>query len=151
MKPHIHYKKNDRYTTPKEAWQFVLKHIDCRDKVVWCPFYNDGQASTILNELKINHIHNDNDFFNTTVDYDYIIDNPPYSCKKDVLDRCLSLQKPFALLLPIETIERKYLHNKKFTILIPKERYRFFEGKSTPPFKTCWFLFGFDLPQIIWE
>ena len=152
MKCNIVYKKQDNYTTPKEAWQLIFKHIDCRDKVVYLPFYNDGFATTYLNELNINHIHTNTNFFNNNVECDYIIDNPPYSCKKEVINTCLSLNKPFALLLPIETLERGYLHGKEFTIIIPKKRYEFKEGKSTPPFKTCWFCFGFNMnKQIMYE
>jgi hypothetical protein len=152
MKCNITYKKQDDYTTPKEAWEFIFKNINCRDKVIWCPFYNNGHASIYLNELKINHIHTDNDFFTTDISFDYIIDNPPYSCKKEVIQRCLSLKKPFALLLPTETIERVYLSEIPYTILIPRQRYKFYEGKMTAPYKCAWFCFGFPFDkQIIYE
>ena len=153
MIPNVKFKKKDDYNTTLEGWELIFKHINCRDKVVWLPFYNDGSASIHLNKLGINHIHQNTDFFTTDVSFDYIIDNPPYSIKQSVIEHCLSLQKPFALLLPIDTIERKYMRDKNFTIIIPNKRYRFEEAQNTTPiFKVCWFCFGFDLPrQIIYE
>jgi hypothetical protein len=152
MKCNINYKKRDNYTSPFAAWELVFKQIDCKNKVVWVPFYCDGDASKHLTKLGINHIHQDKDFFTTDVSFDYIIDNPPFSIKKKVIDRCLSLKKPFALLLPVETIERQYMRDKQYTVIIPKQRYSFKEGKCTAPFRCGWFLFGFGLnKQLIYE
>lgn len=39
--------------------------------------------------------------------YDCIITNPPFSIKQKFLERCYSLRKPFALLLPLTTFETK--------------------------------------------
>ena len=151
MKPHNIYKKRDDYTTPKEAFEFIFKHIP-RDKIVYDPFFCEGDSGKFMKELGINCIHEDSDFFTNDISFDIIVTNPPYSIKKKVIDKCLSLKKPFALLLPVETIERLYLHNVQFTLLIPKKRYSFKYGNGNPPFKTCWFLFGFNLSkQIIYE
>jgi len=40
-------------------------------------------------------------------EYDYIVTNPPYSKKFAWLERCYELGKPFALLLPIDTLGSK--------------------------------------------
>ena len=152
MKCNINYKKRDNYTSPFAAWELVFKHIDCKDKTVYLPFFCEGEASKHLTKLGINHIHQNTDFFTTDVSFDYIIDNPPYSIKKKVIDRCVSLRKPFALLLPVETIERQYMRDKQYTVIIPKQRYSFKQGDCTPPFRTAWFLFGFGLErQLIYE
>ena len=153
MLPNVKWSKRDSYNTPFEAWELIFKHIDCKNKLVWLPFYNDGTASTHLNKLKINHIHQNTDFFTTDVSFDILIDNPPYSIKKQVIEHCLSLNCIFALLLPFDTLERKYMRDKKFTVLIPNKRYKFQEAQnSTPAFKVCWFIFNMDLPtQLIYE
>lgn len=39
--------------------------------------------------------------------YDVIITNPPYHSKHEFLSKCLSLGKPFALLLPMQTFSTK--------------------------------------------
>lgn len=41
-------------------------------------------------------------------DVDYIISNPPYSVKNKVLEKLYELGKPFAMLLPLTTLESKY-------------------------------------------
>ena len=103
-------------------------------------------------------IHTNSEFFETNIEYDYIIDNPPYSCKEKVIRKCIELNKPFCLLLPIDTLERKYISNlfkdEDFTVIIPKKRWKFINNgsKVTMPFKTAWFTIGFGLKrQIIFE
>ena len=152
---------NDRcndYRTPKEAWELIFTHIDTTDKKVWCPFYYDGIAKKYLQELSVECIHNDNDFFEEEPEFDYIIDNPPYSIKQKIFERCIDLGKPFALLVPIDTLERKYMNklfkSKDLSLIIPKQRYDFTNGdkKFTPPFKTIWICYGFPFDkQIIFE
>lgn len=148
------FKKNDNYSTPFEAWELIFKYIKCRDKV-WCPFYNDGNLSLHLDKLKINYIHINKDFFTYEPDdWSCVIDNPPYSNKQQVIERLELLKKPYAILIPIDSLERKYMNkilkNKlDYTIIIPSIRYSFKEGKVTPPFKTVWFCVGFGLGDKI--
>ena len=150
--------RNDNYSTPKEAWELVIRHIDTKDKKVWCPFYNEGLAEKFLKELFVECIHNDKDFFEEEPNFDYIIDNPPYTIKQKIFERCVKLDKPFALLVPIDTLERKYMNklfkSKDLSLIIPNKRYNFINGdkKTTPPFKTIWVCYGFNLDkQIIFE
>jgi hypothetical protein len=145
--------KNDNYTTHESAFNLLFSYINVKDKKVWFPFYNEG----IINSYKFDCdiIHNQSDFFETKVEYDYIIDNPPYSIKQKVFERCIELGKPFALLVPIDTLERQYISklfkDKDFTIIIPKERFNFLNNnvKTTMAFKTCWFCVGFNLDKQI--
>ena len=145
--------KNDNYTTHESAFNLLFSYINVKDKKVWFPFYNEG----IINSYKFDCdiIHNQSDFFETKVEYDYIIDNPPYSIKQKVFERCIELGKPFALLVPIDTLERQYIsklfHDKDFTIIIPYERFNFINNnvKTTMAFKTCWFCIGFNLDKQI--
>jgi hypothetical protein len=145
--------KNDNYTTHESAFNLLFSYINVKDKKVWFPFYNEG----IINSYKFDCdiIHYQSDFFETKVEYDYIIDNPPYSIKQKVFERCIELGKPFALLVPIDTLERQYIsklfHDKDFTIIIPYERFNFINNnvKTTMAFKTCWFCVGFNLDKQI--
>jgi len=51
------------------------------------------------------HIQTGQDFFQTDVpDCDYIISNPPYSLKNQVLERLYSIGKPFAMLINFQGI-----------------------------------------------
>tara|TARA_R110001599_G_scaffold352904_1_gene589267 strand:- start:220 stop:705 length:486 start_codon:yes stop_codon:yes gene_type:complete len=147
--------KCDDFNTPAEAWELIMKHIDLAGKKVWLPFFNDGDIKFEHSEI----IHQDKDFFTYEPDeYDYIIDNPPFSIKQQVLERCVSLKKPFALLLPIETLERKYfkllVKDQDFTMIIPNKRYNFVGGsnKKNVMFKSCFYCFGFGFDkQLIFE
>tara|TARA_R110000765_G_scaffold268601_1_gene367582 strand:- start:10418 stop:10888 length:471 start_codon:yes stop_codon:yes gene_type:complete len=145
----------DDFNTPSEAWELIMKHVNLTGKKVWSPFYNDGKLTFKHNDI----IHLDKDFFDYEPDqYDYLIDNSPFSIKQSVLERCITLNKPFALLLPIETLERKYfkllVKGQDFSMIIPNKRFNFKGGnnKKNVPFKSCWycFRFGFD-KQLIFE
>ena len=51
------------------------------------------------------HIQTGQDFFQTdTPDCDYIISNPPYSLKNEVLERLYAIGKPFAMLINFQGI-----------------------------------------------
>ena len=77
-----------------------------------------------------------------------------FSKKKQVLERCMLLKKPFALLLPIDTLERQYMaelfNDGNFQVLIPKNRY----AQKNVPYKSVWLCWRLPLIsnyQIIYE
>ena len=88
---------------------------------------------------------------------DYIIvTNPPYSIKYDWLERCFELDKPFALLLPVETIGSKraqgMFKNKDVRIIFTTPRVDFLMkyslwGGSGAQFPTAWFTWKLPLPR----
>ena len=146
-------KKDDDYTTPIESYQLLFDYIP-RDNINWDPFYCEGKLNVPEDTT---FIHENKDFFDYEPDkYNYIISNPPYSIKQKIFERCLALGKPFALLVPFDTMERQYMNEifKKndVTIIVPHKRYKFNENKFTPPFKTVWVCVGFNLDrQMIFE
>ena len=146
-------KRDDNYNTPAEAFNLIFQYVP-KNKRVWSPFYNTGNLS-MPDDIDV--IHENKDFFNYIPEsWDCIIDNPPYSIKKQIFERCLSLGKPFALLVPFDSLERQYvssmLKHNDFTVIIPYTRYKFNEMSFTPPFKCVWVCVGFDLKrQIIFE
>lgn len=61
------------------------------------------------------HIDDGQDFFTyEPEDYDVIVSNPPFSIKDKILERLYELNKPFAVLLPMNSLQGK-------------SRYKFFE------------------------
>ena len=146
-------KKDDNYNTPIEAFELLFTFIP-RDKQIWSPFYNQGKLN-MPEDIKV--IHEDKDFFEYEPDkYDMIVDNPPYSIKQKIFERCLSLDKPFALLLPFDTLERQYMNEimktKDVSIIVPHKRYKFNSNKVTMPFKSVWICVGMELDrQMIFE
>ena len=125
--PIFNVKINDDYNTPVEAWEFLFKNMppQFERRLIWFPFYHDGSLIERLKGITESIIHvNENFFQYEPSSYDLIVDNPPFSCKKEILERCLSLGKPFALLLPLDTIERQYMgtmfkRSDKIKLLIP--------------------------------
>tara|TARA_R100001015_G_C4578253_1_gene135158 strand:+ start:438 stop:920 length:483 start_codon:yes stop_codon:yes gene_type:complete len=131
----------DNYNTPKKGWEDIMQYIPNKQQRIWCPFYNDGKCKEILNEMGYeNIIHSNKDFFTYHEENCLCIDNPPYSIKEKVIQKLYDQNIPFALLLPMDTLERKYM--KKFLnnlqVVIPSIRYEYTEGRSNPPFKSVW-------------
>lgn len=54
------------------------------------------------------HIDDGKDFFKYEPDnYDVIVSNPPFSIKDQILRRLYELNKPFAILLPLNSLQGK--------------------------------------------
>ena len=134
--------KMDIYNTPKIAWQHMLQFIDKNTKL-WLPFYNDGTALKLLNDMGFSKvIHEKKDFFDSFEDDAVVIDNPPYSIKRSIIERLYKKQISFALLLPLETLGNSYMSKYMDTLqlIIPWSRYSFNpDQKKQGPFKACWF------------
>ena len=71
----------------------------------WCPFDTENSEFVIAlkeagHEVVFSHIFMGQDFFEyEPPKWDMIVSNPPFSRKQQVVERCLALGKPFALLL----------------------------------------------------
>jgi len=146
-KGNVKMSKQDNYNTPLNAWMDILQFIDNKNEKIWCPFYNDGSCKTLLNSIDYNNvIHENKDFFTYDIANCIIIDNPPYSMKEKIIHKLFENKKEFCLLLPLDTIERKYFkkYSDNFQLIIPNIRYKFKSENSNPPFKTCWFCWNME-------
>jgi hypothetical protein len=155
IKNHNQRTKNDDAETPEEIWKVILKYIK-KDKILWLPFYCNGLAGKIVDKLGYKNIHIKKDFFTyEPANYDLLIDNPPYSIKKKIIDRCYKLGKPFALLIPLETILYKYSlekfqHDKDFQIIAIKKINFIRNGiqaTGNNPMRFCWYCYKLNLPH----
>lgn len=103
--------ENELYT-PFYAVEPILKYLP-KDKIIWCPFDKEWSAfTTLLKEHDYNvistHIDTGEDFFQYEPDeWDIIVSNPPFSIKDKVLKRLYSFEKPFAVLLPLNSLQGK--------------------------------------------
>lgn len=103
-------KNNDECYTPHYAVNPLIKYID-PNKTIWCPF--DTENSAFVNELFMNgnkvihsHISEGSNFFTCEpFCYDMIISNPPFSIKDNVIKRLYEIGKPFAILLPLNSLQ----------------------------------------------
>lgn len=95
--------KNDDYLTPIYGVNPILKYIP-KKAIVWCPF--DLNSSNFVkeisktNEVINSHIDYGQDFYKYEPEHwDILISNPPFMNKRNIFERALSFNKPFALLM----------------------------------------------------
>tara|TARA_R110000803_G_scaffold205552_1_gene272321 strand:+ start:1446 stop:1922 length:477 start_codon:yes stop_codon:yes gene_type:complete len=145
---------SDNYSTDKSAWEMLLPFIP-KDKVIWSPFYSDGNMKTHFAELGIDIIHNDMDFFAyEPLHYDMIIDNPSFSNMKQVCKRFLELDKPFIIVARSNLLICKWfrrMFKQHLQVIIPDKNLTFthvshpVKGYS-PPFGCFFYAWKMDLP-----
>ena len=104
----------DDFTTPKEAWADILPFVP-DGAIIWESAFCDGKSKDLWRELikeqkrKVRITHKNRDFFEyEPKKYTHQITNPPYSKKKEWLERSIALGIPFAILVPLETIATRY-------------------------------------------
>ena len=137
-------RESDEVYTPAYAVKPIIKYLDnyCNKTqyTVWCPF--DEEDSNYIIELKkagykviATHINNGQDFFDYEPEewYDFIVSNPPFSLKDKVLKRLNELNKPFAMLLPLPTLQgqKRFQYLKDCQALIFDKRINYYKNKET--------------------
>lgn len=166
----VAWSQNDEFYTPEYAVEPILKYLK-PNSLVWCPF--DTNDSNFLNLLlrawhRVVHSHIElwADFFEEWAeniwfakDCDYIISNPPYSMKTEVLQKPFKIWKPFAMLLWVvwlfESQKRfEMFRDNKFEIMYMNRRIAYFKDFSeqkpslNPPFSSV-YICSWILPQQI--
>ena len=108
-------KESDEVYTPEYAVKPILEYIDKGNKksyTIWCPF--DKEDSNFVKLIReegykviCSHIDNGKNFFyyEPEESYDYIISNPPFSIKDDIIKRLYELDKPYAVLMPLNVLQ----------------------------------------------
>ncbi|MFV0470907.1 MAG: hypothetical protein ACK5L7_02565 [Paludibacteraceae bacterium] len=126
---------SDEKYTPAYAVMPLLKYVS-PSLTVWCPF--DTEESEFVKRLTDNgnkviysHISRGQDFYTyqPSEKWDIIISNPPFSNKRKIVERCLSFNKPFAVLLPLtwlnDTAPNQLFYQKEFELLLFDKRIHF--------------------------
>ncbi|WP_368486007.1 sugar-phosphate nucleotidyltransferase [Spiroplasma sp. DGKH1] len=159
----------DHVETPKWVVQDMYKRINISTyRNIWLPFnhleseFRQEALNNNLSNFQATHIFDDlqNDFFTTKPpkNCDLIISNPPFSIQNQILERLFKLDIPFAMLLPLRTLEttpRGNLfekHNSNIQILIFKKRIKF-KGCASSFNQGClWVTYKLNLPgaQLQW-
>ena len=142
----------------------IIKYVP-KDAVVWCPF--DKENSEFVNQLTANgnkvipsHISDGQNFYTyePSEHWDCIISNPPFGGKRNIFERALSLNKPFALIAPNtwwnDAAPAQIFKNKDLQILSFDYRMKFenngiVEKKIT--FMSAYWCWDFLPKQIIFE
>jgi hypothetical protein len=120
-----------------------------------------GKGSTITKVLRSEgfrvfetHIDDGIDFLkdDPPFHYDIIISNPPFSQKNLFLKRAFELGKPFAFLLPLNTltteIRGKLFKKHGISVLVLDKRIDY-TGKKKPWQNTSWFCSGILFEKLI--
>lgn len=135
-------KQSDEVYTPDYAVKPILKYLGLnKTKVtIWCPFDKKESAFVRIFEQEgyqviYSHIDDGKNFFywEPSQHYDYIISNPPFSLKDDVLKRLYELNKPYAMLLPIPSLQgqKRFPYIKDCQALIFDKRINYFKNLET--------------------
>jgi hypothetical protein len=154
---------SDLFETPNYAVTPLLPYLK-RFDLIWEPASGSGRIQSYIVEQNIaNVIGTDLKYGNNFFDYelettwDAIVTNPPYSIKFKWLERCYTLGKPFALLVPLETIgalsAQVLLEKYGFEMMLLNSRVDFFtpnkgwDGKGSQ-FPCIWLTWNI-LPEKI--
>jgi hypothetical protein len=113
----------DNYITDKKSWEKIKDFIPT-DKTIWSPFYCDGKQKDYFKEMGIDIIHKDEDFFENNKG-DIIIDNPPFSKLRPILERIKKINKPFILIMPTDKVNAIWFQNlfkDSLQLIIPNKK-----------------------------
>lgn len=99
--------KSDEWYTPIETVQTMLNVFPPKagDKIL-LPFDTDKSNFTkiVTRDYDPLAIYGINDFLTKDYEFDYLITNPPYSNKDEIIARCIETGRPCTLVLPIDTL-----------------------------------------------
>jgi len=139
-------KASDEVYTPSYAVEPLLKYIaeyyhkhNDKQLTIWCPWdEEDSEYAKLFRyagyKVIATHIDNGYNFFDYEPDdYDLIISNPPFSIKDMILKRLDELNKPYAILLPIPSLQgqKRFNYLKNCQALIFDKRINYFKNKET--------------------
>lgn len=157
---------NDEFYTPEYAVVPIMKYIPT-GSTIWCPF--DTADSLFVKKFSggynvvATHIVNGDDFFEMeTPECDYIVSNPPYSCKGEVLQRLFDIGKPFAMLVGVVGLfesQKRFdmFRQNDFEIMYMNRRVAYFKSYEeqkpslNPPFSSVYVCKGILPKQIVFE
>jgi len=158
--------KTDEWYTPASAVYPIIKFLN-KDVVIWCPFdTNESNFVKVLQDggytVVYSHIEQGQDFFEYEPEkWDILVSNPPYSIRNDILDKCFSFNKPFALLMNTNglfdsKIRYDLFKQKDFTLFYLRGRVNYMKEyglieKSSPPFQSAYICNNLFTEKIVFQ
>ena len=157
---------NDEFYTPPYAIKPIMPYLR-PGSTVWCPF--DTEDSLYVKMLRSDghtviatHISTGEDFFTTPTPsgVDYVVSNPPYSLKTEVLLELFKRGTPFAMLLGVvglfESQKRfEMFRDNSFEIMYMNRRVSYFKDyedqkpELNPPFSSVYLCSGVLPRQVM--
>ena len=163
-------KVSDEYYTPREAVIPLLEYLDAYynkpNYTIWCPFdKEESEYVKIFKEEGYNVIYSHIDdgqnffFYEPKEHYDFIISNPPFSLKDQILKRLYELNKPYAMLLPLPTLQgqKRFPYLKDCEALIFDKRISFWldlehtKRSNAVPFASIYICRNFLPERLIFK
>ena len=156
--------KNDECLTPDYGVRPIIKYIP-KNAVVWCPF--DTEESEFVKQIRANgnkviysHISNGQDFYTwePKEHWDCIVSNPHFTAKRQIFERALSFNKPFALIMSNtwlnDAAPKQLFKEKDLQLLMFEQRMKFLNNgkvQNKITFSSSYFCYNFLPKQIIME
>lgn len=154
-------KAADLCMTPAYALDPLLPFLPSRS-IIWESARGSGTLAIALKKLGYAVVATDivsgQDFFKIRPDFDIQLTNPPFSRKLDWLHRSYELNKPFALLLPVEILgvgqAQRMFEKFGVEIILLNRRVDFATvntsfAKSSAWFPVAWFCWKLEIGQQI--
>lgn len=163
---------NDECITPREGVEVLLPYIFSfcswsetkkSRTIIWCPFdTKESEFYKVLTKngynVTVSDIKTGQDYFSyEPPEWDIMLSNPPFTHKRQIFERALSLNKPFALLMTAAWLNDKapceLFQDKGLQLLIFKDRMRFKnqEQKHKINFKAIYYCRNFLPRDLIIE
>lgn len=160
---------NDECYTPDYAVRPLLKYLEkFKGKTIWCPF--DTEESEYVKVLtaaghKVIYSHKDSGsnfydfgdglFAQDIPDFDVLVSNPPFHNKAKLVEKVITLGKPFALLLPMTWLNDKapweLFHEDGIELMLFDRRIRFKNCGDQPSFGCGYYCRGMLPEKIVFE
>lgn len=138
-------KESDIQFTPDYVVKPLIKYIPPWTNGIWCPFDNDNSAFVRILRAQgykviATCLEDGQNFFEYSPDeeYDLIISNPPFSLKDEILARLDELDKPYAMLLPLPTLQgqKRFDNLQGCEILVFDKRISYWQNEERTKMKT---------------
>lgn len=146
----------DDFQTPPYAVAPLLPYLR-RDWRIWEPAQGKGYMVNALRSHGLRVVGSDVksgvDFLRYRLErFDAVVTNPPYSLKREFVERCCDLRKPWALLLPLYSFESRWIHVDGLQVIVPDRRVNYetpSDRESRADFLSLWFTCGLNIASAL--
>lgn len=155
--------QNDECYTPSYGVIPIIKYLP-KGKVIWCPFDTDEsefvkQMSQAGYDVINSHLQYGQDYYTyEPPQWDIMVSNPPYTNKREIFERALSFNKPFALLMSNvwlnDSAPKQLFENKQLQLLMFDKRIKYINNGSVNnkiTFSSSYYCFDLLPKDIICE